>query len=246
MRHLVILALLASTLIAEEEAPPAPPAPPPPTLSQAVEELTKALADKSIDDILTALPRVATAYAGAEPDVQKASVAAVAQALKVEDLRVRHGAMAALGTMRAKGSSKHLTRWLNPPNDLKAEDPITYVEAIKAVGEIADPATLATLDKLSDHQELPIAVAGTHALGGYKELPVGARKKLAFDLVSRLNMLTSRSRRADWGESAILRRTQLGVATVTALQRLTGKKFETPEGWNRWKDEAEKQRNPFE
>ncbi|MGQ0612853.1 MAG: hypothetical protein ACT4PV_03790 [Planctomycetaceae bacterium] len=243
MRNLAILALLASALRGEEEEPPPQP---PPTLSQAVEELAKALADKAIDDVLTALPRVAGAYPGAAPDVRRASVAAVAQALKVDDLRVRHGAMAALGTMRAKGSSKHLTKWLDPPNDLKAEDPITYVEAIKAVGEIADPATLATLDKLSDHRELPIAVAGTVALGGYEDLPVGARKKLAFDLVSRLNMLTSSSRRADWGESAILRRTQLGVATVTALQRLTGKKFETPDGWNRWKEEAERQRNPFE
>jgi hypothetical protein len=119
------------------------------------------------------------------------------------------------------------------------------VEAFRAIGSIADLATLSQLKKLADHQELPLAQAATEALAGYRTLPTKRRKGLAFDLVERLERLAARQRRKQ-NEQVYIRKAALGASTVRALQGLTGKDYTTPEAWSEWKERAEKQRDPFQ
>ena len=169
----------------------------------------------------------------------------VGKAAKSKNLQIRHGAFAALGRIKAKKSSKFLGKWLNPPKKFKAEIPPSYIEAIKAAGEIADLSTMSGLLKLTSHPELTIAESATLALGGYHTLAPARRKKLAFELIKKHKWLSAppgrRSRGDDWE-----RKDRLAGTTVQALQKLTGKKFQTAKGWAKWQERAERQKNPFE
>lgn len=232
MRILIATLLLTGAALAED-------------LAEVTAQLAAALDTGSIPDAQKALTALPPLYAKGTEEQQKAAVDAVGKAARAEDLTVRHGAFAALGTMRAKGSSKYLSKWLNPPKNFKGEIPLSYMEAIKAAGQIADATTLATLEDLSDHNDLAIAEVATQALGGFKDLPTKRRKALALDLVTRLEQLAAMPRRK-MSEEVITRRTALGAATTAALRGLTGKDYQTLEGWKKWKETAESQANPFE
>jgi len=235
-----ILFLLLPALACPGDETPAP------SLAAATGELEVALGARLPAEATTAIGRIQAAYPKGAEGEQKAAVAALGKAAGDKDLRVRHAAIAALGALKAKGSSRHLVRWLNPPKQLKEEMPTTYVEALRACGEIADPATLDDVLELSDHPSLEIAVAATEAVGGFGALPVGRRKALAFDMVDRLRMLTTPSRRADYGPEAEARRSGLSAAILSALRRLTGLKYESPNGWIDWKERSKNKANPFE
>lgn len=221
----------------------------PENLGQAVAVLEQALADEDVNTATATLSSMPALYGreGVEEADQKAAVKLIGKAAKSKELRMRHGAFAALGAIGEKGSSKYLKKWLNPPKKFKGEIPPTYAEAIRAAGKIADPGTLAQLQKLSNHKELPIAQEGTRALGGYHKLPTKRRKNLAIDLVDRLELLSAPpGRRSRGGEAERMRKASLASATISALKRLTGKDFATPKGWTLWKERASKQRNPFQ
>jgi hypothetical protein len=228
-----ILLLLAGAALAEDD------------LAEVTARLAAALDTGSVPDAQQALTALPPLYAKGTEEQQKTAVETVGKAAKADDLTVRHGAFAALGAMRAKGSSKYLGKWLNPPKKFKGEIPLSHLEAIRAAGQIADATTLATLEDLSDHADLPIAEAATQALGGYKDLPTKRRKALALDLVSRLEQLAAVPRRK-WSEEQAARKATLAAATMAALRGLTGQEYQTVEGWKKWKENAESQANPFD
>ena len=238
MRNTLIILLLAAVASAAEGEG---------SLGQAVAELEVALKGEDVNQTTTLLSSMPGLFKAAEEADQKSALQIIGKAVKTDDLRVRHGAMAALGAIGAKGTSKYLKKWLKPPKKFKGEIPPTYAEAMRAAGKIADASTLAQLRKLSNHFELTLAVEGTHALGGYHKLPTKRRKGLALDLVKRLELLSSPpGRRGGWRESERMRKAGLGAATIQALKQLTGKSFGTPKGWTNWKEKAEKQRDPFQ
>jgi HEAT repeat protein len=232
MRIAFFLLVLAGMALAED-------------LGEVTAQLAAALDTGSVADAQAALSKLPGLYAKGTEEQQKAAVETVGKAAKADDLTVRHGAFAALGTIRAKGSSKYLGKWLNPPKKFKGEIPLSHIEAIRAAGQIADPTTLAALLELSDHNDLPIAEVATRALGGFKDLPTKRRKELALDLVSRLEQLAATPRRK-WSEEAAARKAALAAATTAALNGLTGKDYQTVEGWKKWKEGAEKEANPFD
>lgn len=213
-------------------------------LAEATAQLQSALEANSLPDAQKALSTIPGLFAAGGEEQQKAAIEAVGKAAKSDDLSVRHGAFAALGTIRAKGSSKYLSKWLNPPKKFKGEIPPSYGEAIRTVGQIADATTLEALRELSDHNDLPIAEVATKALGGFKDLPTKRRKALALDLCTRLEQLAAQPRRK-WSEEVAARKAALGAATTEALRGLTGKDYQTPEGWKSWKERAEKEADPF-
>lgn len=216
-------------------------------LPDATETLLKALSDGIINDATAALAAMPPLYEKAEDGDKKPAINAIGKAAKSKELRVRHGAFAALGAIKEKGTSKYLGKWLKPPKRFKTDIPSSYIEAIRAAGQIADTSTLSQLDKLSDHGELDIAVAATEAFGGYHGLPVKRRKALALDLCKRLALIsTPPGRRGNWDEASIARRAGISAALVRGLQGLTGEKYNTPGGWKAWAERAEKERNPFE
>jgi HEAT repeat protein len=235
MRPLAAVLLVAAAASAEG----------PQSLSEATSLLEHAFASNSVAEVSKAIAAIPALYAK-EPDasVRKSAVEAVGKAAKEEDLSVRHGAFAALGEMKEKGSSKYLGRWLSPPKRFKGEIPPSYAEAIRAAGKIADPNTLETLRDLSDHNDIAIAEVATVALGGFASLPTKRRKALAFDLVDRLEQLSAQSRRKASAE-LYERKAKLALATGAALRALTGKEHQTIEGWRLWKENAEKEANPF-
>lgn len=234
LRPIIILALLAAVAAAEDVT----------TLPVVTNDLLAALDGGVPSEATAALVAIQGIYPkGAEAE-QKGALKAIGKAAKSKDLQIRHGAFAALATLKVKGSSKYLGRWLKPPKRFKGEIPISYTEAIRAAGAIADPATLANLRKLADHQDLDIGVPATTALGGFRTLPTKRRKGLAIDLVDRLKRLTAKQRRK-WSPEVSERKEKLATATVTALKALTGVDRTTPAGWERWKEKAEKKANPF-
>lgn len=231
MRILIVLFLSAGAALAED-------------LAEATAQLQAALDTNSPADAQKALSAIPGLYAAGTEEQQKAAVEAVGKAAKSDDLTLRHGAFAALGTVKAKGSSKYLGRWLTPPKRFKGEIPPSYAEAIRAAGQIADPSTLATLQDLADHNDLPIAEVATQALGGFKDLPTKRRKALAIGLVDRLEQLSALQRRKA-SEEVYARKAALAAATTAALRGLTGKDYQTLEGWKKWKETAETEADPF-
>jgi len=232
MRVLFFLFLAAVTSAAED-------------LAQVTTQLQAALDGSVLTDAQKALSMIPGLYGAGSEEQQKAAVEAVGKASKSDDLTLRHGAFAALGTMKAKGSSKYLTKWLTPPKRFKGEIPPSYAEAIRAAGLIADATTLAALQELSDHNDLPIAEGATQALGGFKDLPTKRRKALAIELVDRLERLAAPPGRRKWNPEVYARNAALAAATMTALRGLTGKDYQTVEGWKSWKEKAEKEADPF-
>jgi len=214
------------------------------TLDAAALGLETALGQEDVAAAAAALAAIPGLYASGTEDAQKAAVAVIGKAVRSDDLRLRHGAFAALAAMKVKGTSRLLGRWLDPPNRFKDEIPPSYVEAIRAAGAIADANTVNGLVKLADHAELTLAEEATRALGGFHTLPVKRRKELAFDLIDRLERLAAKQRRKGSPE-VYERKIRLAVATVQALQALTGQKLETVEGWRGWQEKAEKQKDPF-
>ena len=235
MRLSIALLLAAGAALAEEPA----------GLAETTAQLQTALGAGGPADAQKALSAIPALYPKGTEEQQKDALEAIGKAARSDDLTVRHGAFAALGTIKAKGSSKYLGRWLNPPKSFKGEIPPSYAEAIHAAGAIADPSTLATLEDLSDHSDIPIAEAATVALGGFSDLPTKRRKALAIDLVTRLEQLSAQQRRKA-SEEVYERKAKLAAATTAALRGLTGKDYQTLKGWQSWRDEAEKKANPFD
>ena len=231
MRFVLALLIAAGAALAED-------------LAQATAQLQAAIEANSLPDAQKALTTIPGVYAAGGEEQQKAALEAVGKAAKSDDLTLRHGAFAALGTMKAKGSSKYLAKWLSPPKNFKGEIPPSYAEAIRAVGQIADPTTLATLQDLADHNDLPIAEVATKALGGFSDLPTKRRKALALELCTRLEQLAATPRRK-FSEEVAARKMALAAATTEALRGITGKDYQTPEGWKSWKERAEKEADPF-
>lgn len=231
MRVTFAVLLLAAVALAED-------------LAEVTAQLQAALDSNAHPDAQKALSTLSPLYAKGTEEQQKAALEAVGKAAKSDDLAVRHGAFAALGQIKAKGSSKYLGRWLSPPKKFKGEIPPSYAEAIRAAGAIADPSTLATLEDLADHTDLPIAEVATQALGGFKDLPTKRRKALAIELCTRLEQLSAQQRRKA-SEEVYARKAALAAATTAALRELTGKDYQTLEGWKKWKETAETQANPF-
>jgi HEAT repeat protein len=235
LRILCVL-MAAATLAAAVEFP---------TLAEAAGALRRALEADASGDATAALAAMPALYAKATAEEEREeAVKAAGQAAKSKDLSVRHGAFAALGEFKAKGSSKYLGNWLKPPKKFKEEVPPSYLEAIRAAGNIADPTSLAALQELADHSDIPVAKEATLALGGFSGLPTKRRKALAFDLVDRLEQLSAQQRRKA-SEEVYARKAELASATVQALRRLTGADRETAEGWKAWKESAEKESDPF-
>ena len=216
-------------------------------LPDATELLLKALHDDIPNDATAALASMPPLYQKAEDGDKKSAISAIGKAARSKEIRIRHGAFAALGAIREKGTSKYLGKWLKPPKRFKTDIPTSYIEALRAAGGIADPSTLSQLDKLANHGELEIATVATEAFGGFHGLPTKRRKALALDLCKRLALLsTPPGRRGTWDPDSIARRSGLSAATIRALQGLAGQKYATPGGWKAWAERAEKERNPFE
>jgi HEAT repeat protein len=232
MRPLIALLLAASWAAAQD-------------IAEVTAQLEAALESKSAPDAQKALSGLPALCAKAGEEQQKAALEVIGKAAKSDDLSVRHGAFAALGEIKAKGSSKYLAKWLSPPKRFKGEIPISYAEAIRAAGLIADATTLDSLLELSKHADAPIAEAATQALGGFKNLPTKRRKALAIELVDRLEQLTAPPGRRSRGDD-FERKAKLAAATGAALRGLTGKDYQTIDGWKSWKERAEKEANPFE
>jgi len=232
MRLSLAILTLAGAVLAED-------------LGELTAQLQTALDTSATADAQAVLSKIPEQYGAATEEQQKAALETVGKAAKADDLSVRHGAFAALGAIKAKGSSKYLGRWLQPPKKFKGEIPLSYTEAIRAAGAIADPTTLSALEDLSDHNDLPIAEEATKALGGFKDLPTKRRKALALDLCKRLELLASQGRRKVT-EEGMARKAALSAATTAALRGLTGKDYQTLEGWRKWAERAEKEANPFD
>ena len=255
------LLLLAAPIRAEDDSPAER------ALAENTAKLESALKDADAD-VIARIEAVAESYRDAPAPQQKSAAAAVGTAARSANVRVRHAAFGALGTMRHRGSSKYLKRWLNPPKRKISE---SHLEAIRSAGQIADRSMLRHMRRLSDHKNTEVAVEATKALSGYKGLSVASRKQLAIELAKRAEKLGSSGGSRGWGrgaarstteekpnenggdpsgrrngnEDAAERRASLLRATGEALRELTGEKFYSALEWGGWWRQAKKQRNPF-
>jgi hypothetical protein len=67
---------------------------------------------------------------------------------------------------------------------------------------------------------------------------------LAIELCDRLAQLSAPPGRRSRGEN-FERNARLAAATAAALRGLTGKDYQTLDGWKSWKERAEKEADPF-
>ncbi|MHC4816842.1 MAG: hypothetical protein ACYTF8_02105 [Planctomycetota bacterium] len=218
-------------------------------LAKATRSLRTALGADLPDDATKALRAIEQQYPFGDTQAQKNAVAAVGKAARSAEVSVRHGAFRTLAALRAPGSSRYLDRWLDPPAVLRGPAPPSCLEAIRAVGAIADGRTLSTLKKLARHADVTIAETAILALGGYRRLPTPQRKRLAFGLVDQLRQMSLEAP-GEAGKKAGAARTakervRLAAAMVKALQALTGQKHRALDAWIKWRRQAERLRDPF-
>ncbi|MHC4973336.1 MAG: hypothetical protein ACYTG3_13490 [Planctomycetota bacterium] len=231
-------------------------------LVKATHSLRTALEADLPDDAAKALRAITRQYPFGDTRAQKGAVAAVGKAARSSDARTRHGAFRTLAALRARGSSRYLAPWLDPPAILPGPAPPSCLEAIRAAGAIADRATLPVLKKLARHDDVTIAEAAILAFGGYRRLPTPQRKRLAFGLVDQLRQMSLEPPMPRKGKPSTKKqgtkgsekkkeartakeRVQLAAAMVKALQGLTGQKHRALEAWTKWRERAARLRDPF-
>ncbi|MEM8884240.1 MAG: hypothetical protein AAGD14_09240 [Planctomycetota bacterium] len=231
-------------------------------------DLKKALGAKDYAQARTCLERVKVDYKMDEATEanRKAAVAAVGKAAGSSDKKLRFAAFDVLAEWKAKGSGKYLRKWLKAPK--KGIVSQSTLKAIDTCGTIADAGMLSSMRKLADHKNIQVAVAATRALGGYRTLNVAKRKKLAFELVKRMEKLQGGNGSRGWGrggpstdktedqdghhgdtrpgQTAMERRRTLLSATGAALRQLTGETMSSTAEWTGWRHRNKKERDPFQ
>jgi len=89
------------------------------TLALTTERLAEALATSNHTEAVALLREIPRLYPAAPESAQRTALRTLGKAAKSKHLPTRHGAFAALGEMRVKGTSKFLRRWLAPPKQPK-------------------------------------------------------------------------------------------------------------------------------
>ncbi|MHC4449351.1 MAG: HEAT repeat domain-containing protein [Planctomycetota bacterium] len=222
-------------------------------------QLEEALVAKNTERAVELLARVPDAFESATKAEKLTALRLIGKAAASKNAELRLAAISTLGTLRAKGTSKYLKRWLSPKRNAKASE--THLAAINAAGKIADSATLKLLRKQAEHPDTEVATTATMALGGYHILDPRRRKALAFKLIRRLEGFASlrggRGRRGggnpeedglgrDRGDSGkVVRVKRLAIATIMALRELAGVDLRTLPQWQQWRKDAKGVRNPF-
>lgn len=234
---------------------------------QKAAELDAALRAKDANQAESLIKELAGKYGDAAPKEQKVAIKSIGKAAAAKDESTRHAAFDALAQLKAPGSSKYLKRWMTPRRKYIASE--SHMKALQCAGVIADKATLSLLRKLSNHKHTEVAFEATRALGGYKVQPVKTRKKLAMDLVKRLEKLQPGNGSRGYGRSAaestaegteesgtpmgqlassdpVARNKRLDYGTRLALMQLTGRKYSSVAEWKSWSARAKTSRNPFD
>jgi hypothetical protein len=210
--------------------------------------LEEALAGGDIERAIQLLGRVPDAYETATREQKKRALRLIGKSAASKNEELRLAAISTLGTLRAKGTSRYLKRWLSPKRDTKPSE--SHIAAIKAAGRIADRSTLRVLRKQAEHPDTEVAETATVALGGYKILDPKYRKELAFKLIRRLESFATlrggRGRGGGPGDAGkIARVKRLAIATILALRELAGVDLRTLPEWQEWRKSAKRVRNPF-
>lgn len=229
---------------------------------EAAKRLDAITGKRAKGDATELIGRLVAAYEDASTADQVIAVRALGKAAGAKDVPTRHAAFRALAKLRVEGSGKYLNRWMSPPKKGTVHE--SHFKAIEAAGEIADPKTLVKLWKLGDHKNIDVAVAATRALAGYRTLPVKKRKKLAIDLVRRLEKNSSggvrgraggpgRPPEADQAGVPYGRRApgsddraaHLRHAIARTLETLTGARCTSVPEWVSWRKRAKRMKDPF-
>jgi len=254
MRFVFVLCLSCCVWAAEETVP------------EVAQQLQKKLASGETEGSIDLVGRLVSHYPKAGKPDQVIAMRALGKAAGAKDVELRHAAFSALGKLHVPGSGKYLRRWLSPPK--KGDVAESYLKAIETAGEIADPRTLRKVVGLTDHKNEEVAVAAVRALGGYRTLPVPARKKLAMDLVRKLEQLSSGGTRG-WGRGAAqstrreteetgtplgrptsgrdaaARAAVLRTAISRTLETVTGTRCGSVAEWVSWRKRAKRVKDPF-
>jgi len=254
MRYMFLLCLASLVFGGETSVP------------QAARQLDQVIAKRKPGDASELIGRLVARYEDASAHERAVALRSLGKAAASKDVTARHAAFRALAKLRVEGSGKYLKRWLTPPKKGAVHE--SYFKGIDAAGEIADPRSLTKLLKLTGHKNVEVAVASIRALGGYRTLPVPSRKKLAMDLIRKLEQLTSGGTRG-WGRAAAQSTrketeqtgTPLGQpssgadaaeraghmrhAIVRTLETVTGARCGSVPEWVSWRKRAKKIRDPF-
>lgn len=229
-------------------------------------KLSVALKAKQFDEAESLIDVIAEKYGDAAPDEKKVAIKAIGSAVASKEESTRDIAMDALAKLKAPGSSKYLKRWMTPPSRHVGSE--SNIKALQSAGAIADKSTLSLLKRLSDHKNTDVAFEATKALGGYKGHSVKMRKRLAIELVKRMEKNQPSTGSRGWGRAAAestredteetgtprgrltsnnpeVRRKQIVYGSRLALIELTGKEYSTIAEWSSWRKRAKKSKNPF-
>ncbi len=101
-----------------------------------------------------------------------------------------------LGALKVAGSSKALSKLLNPGVKVSETKLPLHVAAIEAAGNIHDAGSQKTLEKLLGHSNTEISVAAGRAMAGYRWLDEKPRLTLARRLVKTLGALEAKVKSA--------------------------------------------------
>jgi hypothetical protein len=229
------------------------------------DELDAALKAEKAGEAAALIKLIVAEFPKAPPAEQKVAIKSIGNAAACKTKTTRHVAFDALAKLKVEGSSKYLKKWMTASGKKTATE--SNLKAIACAGEIADKSTLSLMRRLSKHKHNYVAAEATMALGGYKDHSVKTRKKLAMDLIKRMEKYQSGGSRGHGRGAAESTRKELDEtgspmgslngygreerklllerATKKALEKLTGEKYRTMVEWSLWRVRAKKTKNPF-
>jgi hypothetical protein len=138
-----------------------------------------------------------------------------------KEAAIAQDAIETLGSMRVRGSSKLLKKYLTPPAKVDADKRPLYVAALGAAGQIADKESLKAIGKAVLNSDQEIAVAAGRAFGGFNALD---EKPLNALLKSMVKTLATLEKRAAGKDEKLKDSAAAAASAVNAsLAKLTGK-----------------------
>jgi hypothetical protein len=233
LRTALVVVLLGAPTVAVED------------VSDAIKAMKAAVA---ADDLKAAK----AAFAKAETfrvDAAKANRAASAlarciRAAAKKNTDIAIAGLQSFGRLRAPGSSRHLILLLRAPKKVPYDQVGFYLTAVRVAGELHEPATLPSLEKLLDHRFTDLAKAASESIVAYRALDENSRMKLIERLVRVLSGYEKQRARAK-GYDARVHYDKMSGYLLDSLAKLSDHTAATTsDDWAAWiRSERKRARN---
>jgi len=213
----LILVCLAVTAFAKEKDKPTGD-----SLAEVTKQVKTAVAKGDVAAAKAAFARALQTRPRFKDKKLNSLVAAVGSGAKHKNTELALAAIETLGGMKVKGSSKQLAPLLSVPKKVDEERLEVHLAAIRATGQISDPDSAKSLDKLILSPNEKVAVAAAESMEGFAGgLDTKVTNKQLGQLATTLEKLEASEKKAKKDEDTA-RIATVKSALLKSVQKMAG------------------------